>query len=280
VLGQFNADTNVDVATANARGDTVGVLRSAGPAAFIAGLNFLAHTTPDAIAAGDVDRDGYADVVVGNQGSQDVCCCSATGGPASGHREIFPVGDDQWTWSGGFSATAGWTWLWQMKGLETVSVLINNPLVVPSFLPTRQVDAGGKLGRLRVADLTGDGLADVAVSHPESNRLSLLRAIGAGSFAPPEPIGLDGSPTAVATADVTGDGVIDLVAGIAGSDGVDVVPDSGRWFGGPIYSDQPEAPTDLAAADFDEDDVLDLVTVTPSPHGSHSARRGTGSSRR
>ena len=56
----------------NPGGNTISLLRNQGNASFAAALSVTVGTTPFAVAAGDLDRDGDLDVVTGNWHSNDV----------------------------------------------------------------------------------------------------------------------------------------------------------------------------------------------------------------
>src|SRR5262249_27705789 len=70
----------------------------------------------------------------------------------------------------------------------------------------------GKSLSVAVADLTGDGKADLAVANTNRNELSLLRGDGTGRFAPAETIGSARGPHAIASGDFDGNGKPDLTA--------------------------------------------------------------------
>jgi hypothetical protein len=64
--------SRVDIAVANAGSGTVGVLHGFTGSAFGSTSSPTAGTNPVAVAVGDLNADGCADVVVANQGSDDV----------------------------------------------------------------------------------------------------------------------------------------------------------------------------------------------------------------
>ena len=68
VLGDFNRDGKLDIATANSIGGNVSVLRGRGDGIFSAAEFFPSGPGSNAIAAGDLNGDGWLDVAIANAG--------------------------------------------------------------------------------------------------------------------------------------------------------------------------------------------------------------------
>jgi hypothetical protein len=66
VLGDFNHDTKLDIATANFSGNNVSVLLGRGNGTFSAAVNSAAGPRASAVAAGDFNGDGWLDAVTAN----------------------------------------------------------------------------------------------------------------------------------------------------------------------------------------------------------------------
>jgi hypothetical protein len=118
---------------------------------------------------------------------------------------------------------------------------------------------------MAVADLTGDGHADIAVANQggfgHGGSVSVLVNRGFADFAEPVPYDVADFPATIAVADVDGDGRPDLVA--AGSR-VTVLFNHGNGnFGGRV--DSGSGGRSLAVADFNRDGRPDIATASENP---------------
>ena len=113
-----------------------------------------------------------------------------------------------------------------------------------------------------IGDLDGDGLVDLAVTHPYSDNVAVLRGDGHGGFGPPTVRTTGGfDASSVAIDDVTGDGAADLLVANRSSNEVAVLVGDGR--GGladpvrvPVGG---RSPGSLVVADVNDDDGPDIV---------------------
>ncbi len=131
------------------------------------------------------------------------------------------------------------------------------PFLVPTN-PTGTVPSPSETG-----DFDRDGSMDVAVANTQGSSVSILLGQGDGWFGPHQEIAIASDPRGIAVLDADGDGDLDVAATLsnAGADGVLLVNDGQGVFGSPTSFGIPSegTPWALAAADFTEDGILDLV---------------------
>ncbi len=245
-------------------GGGVGVYLSMGAAGFIDAPVYAADVYPWAIAVGDINGDGKADMAAVNHDSNDVSVLLQGNGGTFGAATNYSVGTEP---SGVVAADFdgnGTIDLATSDGSNDVSVLLNT--------------GGGKLAAavqyalsapcetLAVGDLNHDGHPDLVTA---SGGIAMLFK-GNGTFDAPGS-STDGSclnPRAVSLADVNGDGWLDGLLACAGDPttgmggGVIYLPNvgGGLAWGHPLLT-AGLAPCSVAGADFDGNGTVDIAAA-------------------
>lgn len=186
------------------------------------------------VAVGDLNRDGWPDLVVSNRCAQTFNSCPFTGGSVS----VF-LGYG----GGGF----GW--------------------------PTTYLSGGTYTYAIAIADVNGDGILDVLAANSCNGyycfSIGELLGSGGGSLQPVQQYSSSwpgGGPSATAMADLNGDGILDLVTVsrfVYGSGSVYVqLGNADGTFQPPVVYDSGGAyALGVAIADVNGDGYLDILAV-------------------
>jgi Calx-beta domain-containing protein/VCBS repeat protein/carboxypeptidase family protein len=129
-----------------------------------------------------------------------------------------------------------------------------------SFAGQATFTAGTFPDSIAVADFSGDGILDLAVSNNNSNNVSILLGTGTGSFGPTTNFAVGTNPQFVATGDFNGDGKPDLAVANFDSNNVSILLGAGTGsFGAATNFSVGSGPSSVAVADFNGDRKLDLA---------------------
>ena len=133
---------------------------------------------------------------------------------------------------------------------------------VPASSPLDSISVGAAPLAVAVADLNGDGTADLVIANKNANTVSVLLSNGDGSFQPQRTYATGTRPVAVAVADLNDDGRPDLVVTNESDRTVSVLLGNGD---GTFQKQQTfvvgATPLAVAVADLNGDGQPDLVVA-------------------
>ena len=236
------------------------------------GVDFPTIYGANAFAVGDLNNDGWPDIVACGSTNQFFVFL-ATGRGAFGPPISVPTPA-----APGAIAIAdvnGDGKLDVVTSSSTISVFLGDG--TGAYAAHSDYPNGLTEGPFAVGDLNGDGVPDVAVVT-SNNTVSVLLGSGAGGFGAPTPYTTGQYPATVAIGDLNGDGRPDLVVPNGGANSVSVF--LGRGDGSfAAKTDYPTAsqPHSVAIGDLNSDGRLDVVIGCNSfPTGQISVLLGTG----
>jgi len=273
--GDFNGDGALDFAVTNQDANNVSVRFGVGDGTFGTFSNFGVGTNPSSVVIRDFNRDGKPDLAVTNITSHDVSILIGFGtsfGPAT----PYPAG--VFATAGDFNGD-GKIDLAIVDAADTVSVLIGDGN--GAFAPKIAYAVGtGAPGQPAVADLNGDGRADIIVPNQQANTVSIKLSTATcsancGSFAAKVDYPVVGSPYTAVVADFDGDGNSDLAAPNYLGGNVAVLFGNGSTLGSGVTFDAGSGAYSIAVADFNRDGKPDMA-VTNQFDGSFSVLTNFG----
>ncbi|MGH9873508.1 MAG: FG-GAP repeat domain-containing protein [Pyrinomonadaceae bacterium] len=282
-IADLNGDGKPDIIVANEQSNNVTILLGDGKGGFTEakGSPFPAGHLPNDIAIGDFNRDAKLDLAVANH-----------------EEKYFTVllGDG----NGGFAPAPNSPVAVEVKphvhavATGDLNGDGNPDLVTDSWADDQVLALFGdgkanfrtpgtylKVGkrpyqRHRVADVNGDGKADILTTNTEGNNITVLLGDGRGGFkqSAGSPFACGDSPFNFAVGDVNGDGKIDLavvdspssMAEGRGKDGLTVMLGNGKG-GFTMLAGSPLAtgktPNRVAIGDVNGDGVNDIAVSSP-----------------
>ncbi|HVY48488.1 MAG TPA: FG-GAP-like repeat-containing protein, partial [Minicystis sp.] len=275
VLGDLDGDGHVDAVVVGYHSGRFAVMRGLGDGTFAAPVLRPSGTAaspadnlPSDLALGDLDGDGWLDLVISNGSGELTARLNRNDGTFAAPI-VFDLG------------AAG-------RGLRLGDVDGDGALdaVVPTAASSQQMRVlrGGGDGtfsgwdwddfaasqRPAIADVDGDGLLDVVVANAEYEIFAVSRGVGAGMFDVVGTYASRGMASAIAVGDLDGDGYPDVVTSAVDSDVVGVSLNRGDGtFTEPFVAAGGVYASALTAGDVDGDGKLDLcITRVDVPPGS------------
>ena len=289
-VGDFNGDSDPDLAVANFSSGNVSVLLGGADGSFGAATNFAAGATAESVAVGDFNGDNDPDLAVAG-GSGNVSVLLGGAGGSFGAATNFAAGASPYSVAvGDFNGDSD-------PDLAVANTGSGQPPELPgeapdngyvmvllggaggSFGAATRFDAGVSPWSVAVGDFNGDKDPDLAVANGLSGDVSvLLGRAGGGSFGAATNFAAGASPRSVAVGDFNGDKDPDLAVArrFAGSVSVLLGKAGGGDFNAATQFAAGSLPNSVAVGDFDGDSDADLAVATESVVGKVSLLLGAG----
>jgi hypothetical protein len=211
----LNRDGILDLAVTSINGfgpGQVAILLGQGDGTFGSPTQFSVGQTPNSIKIADFNRDGFLDIVVGNQDSNTVSILLGNGNGTFQAATNFAVGS--------FPSAVAVGDLNRDGILDLAVANFGNPQQVTillgdgagSFTSGTAVTNGFAVDGVAIADLNRDGIPDLAVSNQSAGQVSVFFGTGTGTFSSAQnfPASDGGFSWAVAIGDFNRDGRPDL----------------------------------------------------------------------
>jgi len=171
-MAETEESSNVDLAVVNADTNNVSVLRGDGTGSFSDPFNLPVGVFPVAVAAGDLNRDRKTDLVVANQGSDNVSVLIARpgGGPIEQQYEAW-LGPSSLA-TGDLDSDGNVDVVVTNPDAKTVSLLFGDGRGALSTPDKVAVPMSATFAAMR--DVNGDGKPDLVLAAPQANAVAVM----------------------------------------------------------------------------------------------------------
>jgi 6-phosphogluconolactonase (cycloisomerase 2 family) len=303
-IADLNSDGKPEMVVANQSSNSVSVFQnnsspgSISTSSFSSAINISTGANPYSLAIGDLDGDGKNDLVVTNLNAASVSIIRNVSTTTSLSYSSFSPKVDFSVGTSPYSVDLG-----DLDGdgkadlvvaninSNTVSILRNTTttgaFTNSSFAPKVDFATGPSPDWISIADIDGDGKADLAITNASGSSVSVFRntssagSISSSSFATKVDFLTESNPYAVEFADIDGDGKTDMVVSNGQNNTLSVfrnTAESGSIgsssFSGRVDFNTGSFPRSLAAGDLDGDGKPDVV-VTNSNSNTISVLRNS-----
>ena len=220
VAAPLTHDGLTDLVVLNRGSDDISIFLNGGKGGLIAASRVDAGNSPTGVAVRDVSGDGNPDLIVSNSAGDLLILAGQGDGTFkplahAGQTVSLAVGD--------FSGGGQTEFVLSDTSIDQLSVQYGE---TQSFVQGRS-DGLKAPGAVAVADLNGDGMADIIVLDRGANAILIYLGLGGNRFQSPRRYFTGTDPEGLTIADLTGSGVPDLVVANEGSDDLSIFVGAG-----------------------------------------------------
>jgi hypothetical protein len=270
-VGDFNKDGLLDIAASYLSDNQVQILlnNGSGSSNFNQGGVYTVGSQPYWIVSGDLNGDGYPDLVTANTnvngptGSVSVLLNNKNGTFANAVN--YTVGNQPYQVAIGDINHDGYPDLAVTNyGANTVSILMGSKTGTFTVSPTTLSTCTNPYG-VAIGDFAHNGFPSIAVSCYASAQLEVFPNNGNGTFGSPNIYTTDAHPTSLVVGDFNRDNKLDIVVGNSTANDVYFFGGNGNnTFNAGVMSPSLNFPDSIAAGDVNGDGILDIVGVAPN----------------
>ncbi len=267
-VGDFNKDGHLDIAVAYLEDNVVRVLLNSGTGSsnFNAATAYAVGKQPYWIASGDLNGDGYPDLVTANttDGTISVLLNNRNGTFAA--AATYTVGKQPFQVAIGDVNGDGVPDLAVSNyGGNTVTVLFGHPGGTFTVASTLTLGTGCSPYGAAIGDFSHNGFPDIAVSCNQTSQLYVFPNNRNGTFGTPFITPTGTAPGSLVVGDFNRDGKLDIVTGNTTANDISFFAGNGNGtFAGGVTGPSLNFPATIAAGDVNGDGILDIVGVAPN----------------
>lgn len=172
VVADLNADSRLDLVTANALSNSVSILLGNGDGSFRSRLDCETGAEPWCVACADLNGDSMLDLATANGQANTVSILFGDGAGQFGARTDLPALDPQFVTIADLDGDSNPDLAVTNEQTSTVSILLGSG--DGTFRPRLEFGTGAGPSCVAVADLNLDARPDLAVANYDANTVALL----------------------------------------------------------------------------------------------------------
>jgi hypothetical protein len=266
-VGDFNHDTQLDLAVANTGTNEIAVMFGYGNGSFKSRLSvsFNPSSSPQNLVVGDFNNDKKLDIAIANTNMDNIGILLGYGNGEFAIQIEYSTGSTSQPISiavGDFNLDNQLDIATANNGLNTVGILIAS-ITSPGGNEIISIVNGSYPTSIAGGDFNNDTQFDIAVANYNTSNVDILLGDGYGTFTlfTTYSTGIGSKPQFIVTEDFNHDGLLDIIVANHGTDNVGVVLGYGNGtftnlmtYSTGLGSD----PFSIAIGDFNNDGHLDI----------------------
>jgi hypothetical protein len=229
-VGDFNNDGRLDIIITGTGTDNVGVFLGYVSESFLStpAYSIGLFSRPTSIAVGDFDNDNLLDVVIANNGTDNIMVLFGSGYGTFISHTPYSTGNDShpcWVAVGDFNNDSRLDIVVANSGTNNIGIFLSNGSGTFSSQITYPTGPDSQPNSVAVLDFDNDTRLDIAVANYGSNSVGVFFGYGNGSFSSQLIFntGFDSHPFAVVVGDVNNDNLTDIIVTNNGYGNIDIL---------------------------------------------------------
>jgi hypothetical protein len=229
-IGDFNNDTQLDIAAAAYMLNSISVLLGNGyqPFAGIIEYSTGVGSMPHSVVAADFNNDGWSDVIVANYGTNNIGVFLGRGTKGFSNMLTYSTGINSAPYSlaiGHFNNDNQLDIVVTNSQTDNIVVFLGFPNGTFAIEETYSTGDRSQPFGVSVGDLNNDNILDIVIANFGTNAILTFYGYGNGTFGDKTTyqLGYEYNPTSVALADLNNDNWVDIVIACYNTDHIEIL---------------------------------------------------------